>query len=581
MADITQNSFLQSNNFDKVIYQRGRDVRDSELNEMQDILRVFLLTTMYAGTQEATTPLNPGSNDTGYQVVGTGASNAVTINSGTLICDGIPLVLTAPFTFSGFTTPGTPRTDVVYLAVTEVEVADPSASPQLGATTTRRQLVATLAVSTTGPSTGPGTGGVPSNTSNAIWQGGTHYYVLANIQRPASAVITAAEVTDERFLLPPSLIEQFTTQFNRSVTGVVVNTVTDIFGLNACRNWQPAFTGLNEAVDLVWNPAMRLWQYLYWDGTSNMSVTYYCGTDQQPIGTTETHTSITTLPYATMCTNSGVLQTIIAGSLYTLNPFSTIPGSWVGADTFFAGASASAMVALNTADWAAIVSGTGGVTALYFAGVGGAAHSFTFTLTGAVPSGGWTMSANGTPASPGTLALFIGKAAVNAGGLAGIAYVANFSSTIVSSTSLTGIFGATDVPIDIAYDSYNQRWIVAVSVGGTATTAYWATKDGVNFTKLSQIGSMVISIVTRSIGATQLRSIGSVLFCAAYDSVLGQIFLSYSLDGIVWKPTEVQFYSIPFFLHVSDTQLAYIAVTNTSNQIRFSAKDGLPTATDV
>lgn len=206
MADITQNSYAEASKFFKVLFQRGRDIRDSELNEFQDIIRVFLARSMMHGVQKTTlNTMNPGSNDNGYLVVGTGAANSVTLKAGWLHCDGIPIQLAADTAFSGFTTNGggAPRTDTVYLAVTETEVADPSAVAQLGETTKRRQIQVTVSVSETGPA------GVPANTAAEIWEGGIHYFQIANIVRAVGvAAIAAPDVTDTRNPLPSTYIER-------------------------------------------------------------------------------------------------------------------------------------------------------------------------------------------------------------------------------------------------------------------------------------------------------------------------------------------------------------------------------------
>lgn len=205
MADITKDSYNEALRFFKVIFQRGRDIRDSELNEFQDILRVGLYRAMLQAIQKTkTNTLNPGSNDDGYLVVGTGANNAVTLKAGWLFCDGIPVYLANDTTFSGFSTnAGAPRTDTVYLALTETEVADPSAVPQLGETSKRRQLQVTVNVSITGPA------GVPANTVADIWQGGVHYFKIANIARATGVpAIANVDVTDLRKALPPTFIER-------------------------------------------------------------------------------------------------------------------------------------------------------------------------------------------------------------------------------------------------------------------------------------------------------------------------------------------------------------------------------------
>lgn len=203
MADITQDSYDEALRFFKVMFQRGKEIRDSELNEFQDILRFMFIRCIANGVQRTkNNTLNPGSNDDGYLVVGTSANNQVTLKGGTLFCDGLPIFQDGDTTLSGFTTPGSNRTDTVYLAITEAEVADPSAVPQLGETTRRRQVQVTVNISTTGHA------GVPSNTVAEIFEGGTHYFMIADIARTSGqAAINPGDVTDLRALLPPQYIE--------------------------------------------------------------------------------------------------------------------------------------------------------------------------------------------------------------------------------------------------------------------------------------------------------------------------------------------------------------------------------------
>lgn len=223
MADIIKDSFSELNGHTKVLYQRGKVVCDFELNEMQDILRVLQYRALSDGLAYG---LNPGSNDDGYKIVGTGAENSVTVKAGTLFVNGIPLRLAQDTTFSGFTTPGgSDRTDTVYLAVTEVEVADPAMLPQLGETTRRRKLIATIGVA-------ENTTDVPASSSAPIWQGGTHYFKLATISRTSgNAEINADDVVDERKRLPPYTMSQIVKQTgavdNPTITGVWTATVGD------------------------------------------------------------------------------------------------------------------------------------------------------------------------------------------------------------------------------------------------------------------------------------------------------------------------------------------------------------------
>ena len=208
MADILKNSYLQSNLFTKILFQRGKDVLDFELNELQDILFVFLTQAMFNGLQNSPgQPLNPGSNDNGYKCVGNGSPNEVIVDAGTLFCDGIPIELFAPFTSPAglFSTAGSNRTDCVYLGVTVTEITDPAQVPQLGETTRRDQLTVTMYVSTTGIA------GVPPNVvttpATGIWGGEIHYFPIALVTRRAGdPTINVADVQDIRWPLLPSLL---------------------------------------------------------------------------------------------------------------------------------------------------------------------------------------------------------------------------------------------------------------------------------------------------------------------------------------------------------------------------------------
>jgi hypothetical protein len=229
MADVIKNSYDEENRFEKVIFQRGRDVLDFELNEFQDIIRVQQLRALYAGIQEAkgVAALNPGSNDNGFLLTGTGAVNEVSVGTGILICDGIPIRSFTAGTVTGFTTnvSGSDRYDVVYLQVTETEVADPAQMPQLGETTLRRQLSVTYGI-TTGVSLVAALAAMPANTVAEIWEGGTRYFAIGYALRANGVpAIASNTVFDLRYLLPPSVIAQITRQSNGAVQALVA---TDI-----------------------------------------------------------------------------------------------------------------------------------------------------------------------------------------------------------------------------------------------------------------------------------------------------------------------------------------------------------------
>jgi len=213
MADITKDSFHTTNLHSKVIFQRGRHVMDFELNEAQDILRVFAYNQFWAGIQADN--LNPGVVDGSWKCVQNTADtvNKVFINGlnatpkriGYIFCDGIPLFLDSPGEeVGGFTTNAgaSDRYDGLYLAVTEGEVADPAMVPAIGETTRRRKLSYSWAI----VEDEDGAGVAPVNDALPIWEGGTHYFKIARILRPSgTADILTAHITDERFMLPTSL----------------------------------------------------------------------------------------------------------------------------------------------------------------------------------------------------------------------------------------------------------------------------------------------------------------------------------------------------------------------------------------
>lgn len=203
MADITKDSFVESNNHQKIIFQRGKIIVDFELNEFQDILR----TQQYRALVAQSGGLNPGSNDNGYLVVGTGASNSVTVKAGVIFCDGIPIVLLSDLTFSDLVTntSGSTVINTIYLEVAEVEVADPAMVPQLGETTRRRKLTVDLH-SVVGTS-------LPADSSQAVWEGGTRYFAIAQITRADTVdAINAADVVDVRKRLPALTVAQMMAQ---------------------------------------------------------------------------------------------------------------------------------------------------------------------------------------------------------------------------------------------------------------------------------------------------------------------------------------------------------------------------------
>jgi len=206
MADITKDSFNEANDFTKVVFQRGRDLMDFELNEFQDILRVFSARLGQVGVglwQAAASISYPYSSDNGLEVVvsPTSTPNEVQINAGTFIVDGIVQDYLLPTTFVLPAPAGTIQYDIVYIAVVESEVADPNAVPQIGPTTVRRQLTTTVLTYRTASL--PFDPSFPVNPATWLWQGQTRYYPIAVVTRPAlTAVVTAADILDLRRQTP-------------------------------------------------------------------------------------------------------------------------------------------------------------------------------------------------------------------------------------------------------------------------------------------------------------------------------------------------------------------------------------------
>jgi hypothetical protein len=192
VADITKDSFVEANRHTKILFQRGRDVIDFELNEMQDISR----TLVYRALEAQAEGLNPGSNDDGYKIVGIGASDQVLVKAGTLFVDGVPILLSEDQTLFVPTNNGSQLVILsVYLAVNEVEIVDPAMIPELGETTRRRKLI--VNIHTIEGET------LPADSINEIWRGGTRNYKIAEIIRPiGQSVVDASQVRDLRFLMP-------------------------------------------------------------------------------------------------------------------------------------------------------------------------------------------------------------------------------------------------------------------------------------------------------------------------------------------------------------------------------------------
>lgn len=200
MAEITQDSFDDTLALQKVVFQRGRDVLDSELNELQDDIRV--------AAYKASSAVGGDGVSSGFRVETTGSANQIRITAGRAVIGGYS-VTTPVTTITGLTTPsGGTRTDRVYLRLREVEVDDPAPIGELGALSKRKQLEATLLVRE----------GATYSSSGDLWSGGVRYYLLAVLTRPNSAAtVLLAHIENVFRLLPSTAIDEIT----RNEDGVV------------------------------------------------------------------------------------------------------------------------------------------------------------------------------------------------------------------------------------------------------------------------------------------------------------------------------------------------------------------------
>lgn len=194
MADITGNTFVESALREKVIFQRGKDVLDSELNELQDILRVGArraFSDVYGDGYILETEFEPFVDGTTH--------NTVFIRAGRFYVDGYRVQLLTNYAITGanYTASNPPsglEVQKVYLKLTEIEVsgiADPTIiNSSLGSETTRR--VAYQTEFFVGYS-------VPSDTMADLHQGGTKYRLLSTLNRRATdPVIVTGDLVDER-----------------------------------------------------------------------------------------------------------------------------------------------------------------------------------------------------------------------------------------------------------------------------------------------------------------------------------------------------------------------------------------------
>lgn len=115
MANISQNIFDKTRLFRRLAFQQGKPVGDYELNELQDILHEF-----QSDTREFVGAF--GFWGDGFLVEATGNPNEILIRKGLMITGDSVILLAEDTTIDNLTTPGSSRTDEVYLQIAIQEV---------------------------------------------------------------------------------------------------------------------------------------------------------------------------------------------------------------------------------------------------------------------------------------------------------------------------------------------------------------------------------------------------------------------------------------------------------------------------
>ena len=194
MADITQDTFSEDQDAPttKVIFQQGRDVLDSELNEAQDNLRVV-------GYRAGKTASGDGVA-LGFRVTTTGNNNEVRVGSGACLADGIPIIMGSN---TDVAVPAAPvsgtRVDYLYLRLQEAEVSDPAPLSGLGELSRRRKITVSFVVGE----------GATLTTTGDPWTGGTYYFVICAITRTSGvSVVSNNDIVHLFTLLPEAALTQ-------------------------------------------------------------------------------------------------------------------------------------------------------------------------------------------------------------------------------------------------------------------------------------------------------------------------------------------------------------------------------------
>jgi hypothetical protein len=193
--DISRNIFNASKQYEKIVFQQGRELLDSEMNELQDIQN-------WRDEKLIEALLGDTAIGNGFKIVeNTGANtNNFKVTAGCFFFKNKLLCLTADMTYSSqagvpaLTTPAGARTDTVYLKLTILndisETEDTNiVDTEFGETTHRVQNTMQVLVAENSST-------IPANSGN------TYYVKLATLARTATASILAGVITDNRISTP-------------------------------------------------------------------------------------------------------------------------------------------------------------------------------------------------------------------------------------------------------------------------------------------------------------------------------------------------------------------------------------------
>lgn len=206
MADVTQVSFVESDSHHEVVFQKGRDVVDYELNELGDLLRVLIYRSLQASSGDGWA--------TGCRITATGGSNEVQIGLGILSADGLTYRRASNTTLAMPAPPGSgSRVDTIYLRVQESEIDDPHPLASVGVLSRRKRVTFAFVVAQ----------GTTLSSTGDPWSGGTYYLSLAQVTRTSgagAAIILSGDIAHQVRPNPQAITTQITTVSDGRVSAV-------------------------------------------------------------------------------------------------------------------------------------------------------------------------------------------------------------------------------------------------------------------------------------------------------------------------------------------------------------------------